>query len=198
MVHPPPHLTGRAGATAPRPSVQPLTFIDGPWASPALPNPSLLSTGPGPARSSPTPHFYQRALGRPGPPETFTFIDRPWAGPALPKPSLLSTGPGPARPSPTPHFYRQGPGQPGLGQPLTSIGRPRPLTSIGWPWPRSRAPGGSSSGRAARAGGGQARLTNPLLTLAPRRARARRPPGAHGKSAGGYVAESSRHMVPNW
>ena len=117
---------------------------------------------------------------------------KPLASPALPKPSLLSTGLGPARPSPSPHFYRQGPAQPGLGQPLTSIGqpltsigRPRPLISIGWPWLRSRAPGESSSGRAARAGGGRGRLTNPLLTSPPRGARAPRPPGARGKSAGG-------------
>ncbi len=68
--NPPPHLAARAGwawRAPPRapppcarggPSPQPLTFIDGPWAGPALPNPSLLSTGPRPAWPGPTPHFY--------------------------------------------------------------------------------------------------------------------------------------------
>ena len=78
------------------------------------PNPSHLSTGPGPARD----------------PKSLTFIDRPWASPApkpsllLAKPSLLSTGPGPARP-PTPHFYWPDP----------SLLSARPLASISQAWP---------------------------------------------------------------
>ena len=86
--NPPPHLAGRAGVRAPakpptphfyrralaspalpslhfyrqalgRPGLpQALTFINGPWAGPALPNTSLLLTGPRPAWPGPTPHFY--------------------------------------------------------------------------------------------------------------------------------------------
>ena len=58
---PTPHFY-RQGPGQPGPP-QSLTFIDRPWAGPApnpsllLANPSLLSTGPGPAQS-PTPHFY--------------------------------------------------------------------------------------------------------------------------------------------
>ena len=51
----------------------------------------------------PTPHFYRRALGRPGPPQPLTFIDRAqpslaWANPSLllANPSLLLAGPDPS------------------------------------------------------------------------------------------------------
>ena len=64
---------------------------------PGPPNPSLLSTGPGPARSSQIPHFYRRAGARP----------------AHLNPSLLSTGPGPPNPSLL------------LARPLTSISQAR-------------------------------------------------------------------------
>ena len=57
------------------------------------PNPSLLSTGPGPARP-PNPSLLSTALGPPGPPKSLTFIDG--AGPAQP---LTSIGQ-------TPHFYQ--------------------------------------------------------------------------------------------
>ena len=50
---------------------------------PGPPTPSLLSTGPGPAR----------------PPKVLTFIDRPWASPAHLNPSLVAAGPGQPKPS---------------------------------------------------------------------------------------------------
>ena len=61
---PTPHFIDRARASPALPSLtfidgpgparppKPLTFIDGPWARPAHPNPSLLSTGPGPPNPS--------------------------------------------------------------------------------------------------------------------------------------------------
>ena len=80
---------------------------------PGPPNPSLLSTGPGPARlpksltfidrawAGPAPqsrHFHRRALGPPGPPKSLTFIDgaQPPQTPHFcwPDPSLLSARPG--------------------------------------------------------------------------------------------------------
>ena len=75
--NPPPHLAARAGGGlagargggARRPSPLPLTFIDRPWAGPALPNSSLLST---------------------------TFIDRAQASQAWANPSLLLAGPDPS------------------------------------------------------------------------------------------------------
>ena len=77
------------------------------WAGLARPpKPSLLLTGPGPAQSLPTPHFYQQGLGRPGlHPLTsigkpFTFIDGPG-----PSPSLLLAIPFTSI-SQTPHFYQ--------------------------------------------------------------------------------------------
>ena len=81
------------------------------------PNPSLLSTGPGP--------------------QALTFIDRAWP----PNPSLLSTGPGPqpltfidrAWP-PTPQFYRQGPApNPSLLLATPSLLLARPPTSMATP-----------------------------------------------------------------
>ena len=83
------------------------------WPGPARPpNPSLLSTGPRPARPSPIPHFYRQGLGQPGSQpltsigKPLTFIDGPWASPA-PNPSRLL-----ARPltsiSQSPHFYQPG------------------------------------------------------------------------------------------
>ena len=65
---------------------------------PSHPNPSLLSTGPGPAR----------------PPKFLTFINGPWASPAHPNPSLLSTGLDPPNPSLL------------LARPLASISQARP------------------------------------------------------------------------
>ena len=64
----------------PGPASQALTFIDRPWAGPALPKPSLLSTGPGPAR----------------PPQALTFIDRAQPSLAWANPSLLLAGPDPS------------------------------------------------------------------------------------------------------
>ena len=54
---------------------------------PSLPNPSLASTGPGPARPTQTPHFYLLALGQGDPPKSLTFIDR-----ARPTQPLTSIG----------------------------------------------------------------------------------------------------------
>ena len=167
VLDPPPHLAARAGGGlaapparagavragggTPRPSPQALTFID----------------GPGPARPSPSPHFYRRALGRPGPPQALTFIDRAQASLAWANPSLLLANPSLLLAGPDPSFLLAG-----LGQVRARRGGQAPAAP--------RAPGG-----------GQARLTNPLLTLAPRRACARRPPGARGKSAGGC---SDQHL----
>ena len=91
--------------------------------------PPTSSCRPGQAKP-PTPHFNRRAL----------------ESPALPSPHFYQQALGRPGPPQTPHFYRQGPGQPGLGQPLTSIGPPRPLISIGWPWPSSGALGGGKVG----------------------------------------------------
>ena len=95
----------RAGP-APRPltsvslalPAHPLIFIDRAWASPA-PNPSLLSTGPGPARPL-TPHFY-------------------W-----PDPSLLLVRPRTSI-GQTPHFYWPDPSLLSA-RPLTSTCQARP------------------------------------------------------------------------
>ena len=105
--------------------------------------------GLGPARPSPIPHFYRRALGLPGFPEPLTFIDRPWASLVLPNTSLVSTGPRPAWPWPTPLP---------LANPSLLLARPDPSFLLA----------GLGQVRVRR--GGQGRLTNPILTLAPRRA----------------------------
>ena len=77
------------------PASQSLTFIDRALGRPGPPKPSLLSTGPGPARP-PIPHFYRE--------ESLTFIDR--ARPARPpNPSLLLAKPLTSI-GQTPHFYQ--------------------------------------------------------------------------------------------
>ena len=84
-----PHLTcpGAPGGLcqgallAPGQAPQPLTFIN----------------GLGPARSSPSPHVYQRALGQPGPPPPLTSIGKPLTSIGLLRP-LTSFG----RPWPSP------------------------------------------------------------------------------------------------
>ena len=90
-------------STGPGPARPPksLTFIDGPWASPAHLNPSLSSTGPW---ASASPHFYW--------PDPSLLSARPGGvTPALPQPAL-PRGP-PERPPPI---------SPGLGPSL--FGKP--------------------------------------------------------------------------
>ena len=110
-------------------------------------NPSLLLAGPGPARPSPTPHFYRRAragpawqiphlyrraLGPPGPPKSLTFIDGAWPAQTphfyWPDPSLLSARPGgvtPALPQPAlPHAPPEQPPPIALGLAPSLFGKP--------------------------------------------------------------------------
>ena len=160
-----PHLTcpgargGRAPAKPPAPH-----FYRQALASPALPNPSLLSTGPGPARPSPTPHFYRRALGRPGPPQPLTFIDRAQASLAWANPSLLLANPSLLLAGPDPSFLLAG-----LGQVRARGGG-----------------GGARSGRAVRAGGARS-ADQPLFDLGPP-ARPGAPPPPRPASLGGDVS----------
>ena len=64
-------------------------------------NPSLLLAGPGPARPSPTPHFYRRAWAGPAP-QIPHFYRRASGPPSPPKSLTFIDG---ARPPQTPHFY---------------------------------------------------------------------------------------------
>ena len=72
-----------------------LTFINRAWAGPALPNPSLLSTGPGPARP-PKPSLLSTGPGPARPPTPHFY----WPTPHFywPDPSLLLAKPGRANP----------------------------------------------------------------------------------------------------
>ena len=137
----------------------------------------------GPARP-PTPHFYRQGLGQPGPqaltfidraraspapnhPQPLTFIDRAQASLAWANPSLLLANPSLLLAGPDPSFLLAG-----LGQVRARRGGQAPAAP--------RAPGG-----------GQARLTNPLLTLTPG-ARARAAPPARVASLLGDQKESLR------
>ena len=57
----------------------------------ALPHPSSLSIGPGPAQPTPSPHFYPRALGQPGLGQPLISIGQLHTAIAQPRPCWLAS-----------------------------------------------------------------------------------------------------------